>query len=101
MIRRPPRSTLFPYTTLFRSPVLDGHRLGGAHRPRKAQHRHQEHGPLVKPHEPSPSHRKDTAMESCPRILTSTLPPSPRVISPQHPEGPRVMPASTSDMSVM
>src|SRR3989442_14046098 len=29
MIRRPPRSTLFPYTTLFRSPlVLRG---GGAH----------------------------------------------------------------------
>src|SRR2546426_1472935 len=24
MIRRPPRSTLFPYTTLFRSPQLDG-----------------------------------------------------------------------------
>src|SRR2546423_6796254 len=24
MIRRPPRSTLFPYTTLFRSVVLDG-----------------------------------------------------------------------------
>src|SRR2546422_3410154 len=24
MIRRPPRSTLFPYTTLFRSPVLRG-----------------------------------------------------------------------------
>src|SRR3712207_8065692 len=24
MIRRPPRSTLFPYTTLFRSPVEDG-----------------------------------------------------------------------------
>src|SRR3712207_9391813 len=24
MIRRPPRSTLFPYTTLFRSPELDG-----------------------------------------------------------------------------
>ena len=24
MIRRPPRSTLFPYTTLFRSPVLSG-----------------------------------------------------------------------------
>src|SRR3712207_8943453 len=24
MIRRPPRSTLFPYTTLFRSPVADG-----------------------------------------------------------------------------
>src|SRR5256885_12751362 len=29
MIRRPPRSTLFPYTTLFRSPgpVVDQHRL--------------------------------------------------------------------------
>src|SRR2546422_6131313 len=25
MIRRPPRSTLFPYTTLFRSLSLDGH----------------------------------------------------------------------------
>src|SRR3712207_7013315 len=24
MIRRPPRSTLFPYTTLFRSDLLDG-----------------------------------------------------------------------------
>src|SRR5687768_18554656 len=24
MIRRPPRSTLFPYTTLFRSPTPDG-----------------------------------------------------------------------------
>src|SRR2546428_10228809 len=24
MIRRPPRSTLFPYTTLFRSPELNG-----------------------------------------------------------------------------
>src|SRR3712207_6863385 len=24
MIRRPPRSTLFPYTTLFRSRVIDG-----------------------------------------------------------------------------
>src|SRR3989441_8106878 len=29
MIRRPPRSTLFPYTTLFRS-VLDRHLAGGA-----------------------------------------------------------------------
>src|SRR2546430_9743944 len=26
MIRRPPRSTLFPYTTLFRSPRRDGER---------------------------------------------------------------------------
>src|SRR2546430_3984038 len=28
MIRRPPRSTLFPYTTLFRSPLLQQARFG-------------------------------------------------------------------------
>src|SRR5438270_5389854 len=42
MIRRPPRSTLFPYTTLFRSPLLPagegqplpvGREGGGARRP--------------------------------------------------------------------
>src|SRR2546426_5842467 len=27
MIRRPPRSTLFPYTTLFRSPLLVPHEI--------------------------------------------------------------------------
>src|SRR5258708_30388567 len=32
MIRRPPRSTLFPYTTLFRSRVRGGHPTEG-HRP--------------------------------------------------------------------
>src|SRR2546429_6884696 len=34
MIRRPPRSTLFPYTTLFRSRARgpdDGHRLAAPH----------------------------------------------------------------------
>src|SRR2546427_9116131 len=36
MIRRPPRSTLFPYTTLFRSDRGDGHPVEGK------QHRHQE-----------------------------------------------------------
>src|SRR3712207_7398896 len=37
MIRRPPRSTLFPYTTLFRSPA----RPGGRPVPAQAvQHRH-------------------------------------------------------------
>src|SRR2546425_5920575 len=30
MIRRPPRSTLFPYTTLFRSPVRHGPGVRGA-----------------------------------------------------------------------
>src|SRR3712207_7834979 len=35
MIRRPPRSTLFPYTTLFRAPGrVDDHDLDSAHRQR-------------------------------------------------------------------
>src|SRR2546426_8372743 len=29
MIRRPPRSTLFPYTTLFRSPLFERRRKAG------------------------------------------------------------------------
>src|SRR5256885_8538153 len=40
MIRRPPRSTLFPYTTLFRSPEQLAQQLGGgrsAHRCREWQ----------------------------------------------------------------
>src|SRR3712207_8450839 len=37
MIRRPPRSTLFPYTTLFRSRLdLRAHRGDGPHRERAA-----------------------------------------------------------------
>src|SRR5256885_7883225 len=39
MIRRPPRSTLFPYTTLFRSPC------GGRQRPRAARQRLGPAGP--------------------------------------------------------
>src|SRR5256885_13081457 len=33
MIRRPPRSTLFPYTTLFRSHLCGGLAVRGPHRP--------------------------------------------------------------------
>src|SRR5256886_8496368 len=58
MIRRPPRSTLFPYTTLFRSRLecLGRHRrervvvawrfddeLGGAARREPVEHRSEEH----------------------------------------------------------
>src|SRR3712207_7131970 len=41
MIRRPPRSTLFPYTTLFRSGRREAERLGGVgHRHHRDDHQH-------------------------------------------------------------
>src|SRR5947207_8371073 len=42
MIRRPPRSTLFPYTTLFRSAGTQCRR-GGARRARRIGASHPEH----------------------------------------------------------
>src|SRR2546430_13649308 len=38
MIRRPPRSTLFPYTTLFRSLVADQQHVGGRQQLLQLQH---------------------------------------------------------------
>src|SRR5256885_5911860 len=35
MIRRPPRSTLFPYTTLFRSAQVERHEIFGLSPPRR------------------------------------------------------------------
>src|SRR3712207_7970552 len=43
MIRRPPRSTLFPYTTLFRSG--DNRLLQGEHRPLQGPRRRRVYGP--------------------------------------------------------
>src|SRR3712207_8957397 len=52
MIRRPPRSTLFPYTTLFRSVVLALHGNQHAVRRSKAVHREQaERGRTIQKHE--------------------------------------------------
>src|SRR5258708_29058802 len=46
MIRRPPRSTLFPYTTLFRSPLLRPVRVG------VGDHEHAPRGmPFAEPQE--------------------------------------------------
>src|SRR5256885_10094507 len=44
MIRRPPRSTLFPYTTLFRSQAVGGEERRGGQRQReqKRQQRQQQ-----------------------------------------------------------
>src|SRR2546430_5734303 len=68
MIRRPPRSTLFPYTTLFRSDGASqdrGPRVGAG--ARAAGHlrrqpleprRHLAHPPLVDGHGPRPHRRR-------------------------------------------
>src|SRR3712207_7454602 len=61
MIRRPPRSTLFPYTTLFRSPVLppggDRHRRL---RPRRGERPRRQRGGLRRrPGHPSEGLRRD------------------------------------------
>src|SRR2546429_4290010 len=48
MIRRPPRSTLFPYTTLFRSVCLAGQRVS-----------HPALSPSANPHPPSPLPRSE------------------------------------------
>src|SRR2546422_3397752 len=48
MIRRPPRSTLFPYTTLFRSPGIAAAHLGEA---------------LERAHEPEPDRLDDRVDE--------------------------------------
>src|SRR5256885_15455847 len=44
MIRRPPRSTLFPYTTLFRSPGSLRHRGGGRQESDRGGHQGAERG---------------------------------------------------------
>src|SRR2546426_7512096 len=77
MIRRPPRSTLFPYTTLFRSPFsgrehgsdrpeirrhLGG--LGGAHPQRRAPRRQVEGGG------PRPGDRKSTRLNSSHLVIS-------------------------------
>src|SRR3712207_8855415 len=76
MIRRPPRSTLFPYTTLFRSPVIEPSRrrwLGGAASGRRRGARYASciHRPVdesVRPRggdrESRPLDRKSTRLNS-------------------------------------
>src|SRR5256885_7854524 len=56
MIRRPPRSTLFPYTTLFRSPPPRPERAGGGARP-GADRVRPDAGPL--PRRPGLRHHGD------------------------------------------
>src|SRR3712207_8703810 len=48
MIRRPPRSTLFPYTTLFRSKIPLGHRVAKLQRDGFTGRRRTDRGPLAR-----------------------------------------------------
>src|SRR3712207_7622585 len=63
MIRRPPRSTLFPYTTLFRSP--DGrHAARGVHaRPPRPPRREDAGGPLSGRKEDRPGRSEEHTSE--------------------------------------
>src|SRR5688572_31391293 len=67
MLRRPPRSTLFPYTTLFRSTVID-------HRQRKQQQQQSDEALFEIAHFFSPQTRslkekRDNPPSHCPHVL--------------------------------
>src|SRR6266480_6300003 len=64
MIRRPPRSTLFPYTTLFRSGETRSRDGGG-----KSQVAHQNAEKKVVRRRCSPMDRADGDHEEQPRVL--------------------------------
>src|SRR3712207_6943588 len=69
MIRRPPRSTLFPYTTLFRSDKLDRVRNLGAETERPGRRKQQFK--LIMPHEDD-HHRKLRERYEAMRVLWET-----------------------------
>src|SRR3712207_7056189 len=52
MIRRPPRSTLFPYTTLFRSVIGDDDQRTAARHAFLSHHLVAAEGPDDQPHQP-------------------------------------------------
>src|SRR3712207_9001294 len=71
MIRRPPRSTLFPYTTLFRSlPPQDGAAL------RASQARGWLQRDLLPPHAGGPRRRGDRAPPRSQRVAVRRLYPA-------------------------
>src|SRR2546426_7609136 len=58
MIRRPPRSTLFPYTTLFRSPTMP------VERTRNGQRHHQKPGHATHQQQPPRSEEHTSELQS-------------------------------------
>src|SRR6266511_5482492 len=83
MIRRPPRSTLFPYTTLFRSELRQGVEAGLY--PRGHGRDEAEEARLLMKHGRSPGHRireqRELARE-CPECMPHK-PPWPRPAAPR------------------
>src|SRR5258708_24597219 len=76
MIRRPPRSTLFPYTTLFRSRIKRARALKAMHELRSLAHIIDMHQ-LTKDHEslfttvsPEAIDRKSTRLNSSHQIIS-------------------------------
>src|SRR5258708_14664117 len=66
MIRRPPRSTLFPYTTLFRSPVVDILDVGQD----RVVHRLERFGNQRRPDARHLLDRKSTRLNSSHQIIS-------------------------------
>src|SRR5436190_18635160 len=87
MIRRPPRSTLFPYTTLFRS-SRDGRHLGGAPRQRPAGRRPAH----------DPRDRKSTRLNSSHTVISYAVFCLKKKKSPGRPEGWPAVPRSLTPL---
>src|SRR5438105_5777221 len=64
MIPRPPRSTLFPYTTLFRSDDAEGHRSGRGGRRAHCGRGGEAHGAGAPTWGQDPGDRKSTRLNS-------------------------------------
>src|SRR5437879_7379285 len=71
MIRRPPRSTLFPYTTLFRSVRPPGHRGPGRDRRVEPDNALRDHRPAGgEPDSRPDGDRKSTRLNSSHRCIS-------------------------------
>src|SRR2546421_8429982 len=64
MIRRPPRSTLFPYTTLFRSHCSKTAGCAAAERAGGLRRRRSHHNPMAAPGRTPTRDRKSTRLNS-------------------------------------
>src|SRR5256885_11070892 len=69
MIRRPPRSTLFPYTTLFRSPVV-AFRVEVVRPTRAARRGERRDGDGSLAQTPFRGDRKSTRLNSCHLVIS-------------------------------